>query len=134
MENNSAVRAFLPLSLIFVVTTALFITLRSTWEGLHIDPNVLIIGNGILFFITLIAFYFYSRALRDRNNMAFMRMVTLGMFVKLMLCALTAIVYIFSFRKGVNKGGLFTCMFLYLLYTFVEVGVLMKLSKQQKNA
>ena len=57
-----------------------------------------------------------------------------AMFTKMMVCAFAAIGYILATGKNVNKGGIFAGIFLYFLYTFVEVAAVMKLSKQNKNA
>lgn len=134
MENKSAIRAFLPLTIIFVLSSGLFITLRSQFEQWKMDPNVMLIGNGILFFATTMSFYLYYKALIQKNTAGFLRMVYGGLFLKLLICLFTAFIYIFTVRKGVSKGAVFACMFLYFLYTFVEVAILMKLSKEQKNA
>jgi len=37
-------------------------------------------------------------------------------------------------KKDVNKPGLFFCMGLYIVYTFIEVSGLMKVNKQKTNA
>ncbi len=133
MENISASRTFLPLTILFVITNGLFIALRSRLDSWGIDTNVCIGGNLILFTATLISFYLYQKGIRNRNNQAFLRMVYGGMFAKLMICLLAAFIYIFSVKKDVSKGAIYMCMFLYFLYTFAEVSVLLKLSKQQKN-
>jgi len=46
----------------------------------------------------------------------------------------SAFLYIVSYQKNVSKGGIFACMFLYFVYTFVELAVVLKLSKDKKNA
>ena len=134
MENKSAIRAFLPLTIIFVITSGLFIALREQFDSWKIDTNVMIIGNIIIFAATLFSFALYLKGLKHQSNAGFLRMVYSGMFVKLMVCMFTAVIYILVYRKGVSKGAIFACMFLYFLYTFVEVAILMKRSKEQKNA
>jgi len=56
------------------------------------------------------------------------------MFLKMLICLIAAFAYIATFGKNVNKPAIFGCMFLYFLYTFVEVSILLRLSKEQKNA
>ena len=133
MQPTSVSRSFLPISIIFVVSTALLLVLRSTFESWGISVNVMIVGNVILFFATLASFLLYTRAIRNNNVQVFLRMVYGGMFLKMMVCLIAAFVYIVTVKKGVSKGAVFGCMFLYFLYTFVEVAILMKLSKQQKK-
>ncbi|NML22162.1 hypothetical protein HHL16_14865 [Pseudoflavitalea sp. G-6-1-2] len=133
MQPTSVSRSFLPITVIFVISTALLLTLRSTFESWGISVNVMIVGNVILFFATLASFLLYYKSLRNNNVQVFLRMIYGGMFLKMMICLITAFVYIVTVKKGVSKGAVFGCMFLYFLYTFVEVAILMKLSKQQKK-
>jgi hypothetical protein len=134
MQQTSASRAFLPLTIIFVITSTLFITLYSLLERWKMDPIVLFAGNVILFGATAISFYLYSKAIRNNNVQAFLRMVYGGMFAKMMICLIAAVIYISAAGKATSKNAIFGCMFLYFLYTFTEVAILMKLSKQNKNA
>jgi hypothetical protein len=46
---------------------------------------------------------------------------------------IAAFVYISINKTGLNKPALFTCMGLYLLYTFMEVGALMKMLKRKSH-
>jgi Ca2+/Na+ antiporter len=98
------------------------------------DQGVLIIGNLILFAATLVSFVFAKQGLRSQNPQAFVRSVYASIMIKLFICVIAALIYIFLFRKNVNRPALFTCMGLYLVYTFVEVSVLTKLLKEKKNA
>jgi hypothetical protein len=135
MQQNSPslVRSFLPLTLIFVVSMGFFLAGRDLLEGWGLDQSVLLAGNMILFIATLISFYFYWKSLENDRVQVFLRMVYSGMFVKMMICLFAALIYIMIAKKGVNKGGIFVCMFLYVLYTFVEMSILMKVSKLKKN-
>ena len=133
MQPQSAARAFLPLTIIFVITSALLLIFRSLWESWGINPDVMMIGNIILFLATAGSFSLYNKAIRNNNVQVFLRMVYGGMFLKMMICLIAAFIYIVSVKKGVSKGAIFGCMFLYFVYTFVEVSILMKLSKQQKK-
>ena len=133
MANNSVFKAFRPLLLIFIITTALFLTSRAKLSQWDIDVDVLIFGNLILFAATAIAFYLFSRSMGSQNPAAIVRTIYGGVFSKMMICLVAAFIYISIVGKGVNKGGIFGCMFLYLIYTTGEVMILMKLSKKKKN-
>ena len=63
-----------------------------------------------------------------------MRMIYGGMFAKMLICLFSALVYIMIAKKGVSKGAIFGCMFLYFVYTFVEISIIMKLSSKDKYA
>ena len=124
----------MPIPVIFLITNAIMLTARTTITSWNIDPDVVIFSNLILFAATCISFYFYSRALRNNNVQVFLRMIYGAMFLKMMICLIAAFIYISTAGKSVSKGAIFASMFLYFLYAFVEIAILMKLSKQQKNA
>ena len=134
MQAKSANRSFLPFTIIFVLTSALFITGRSLFARWNVDTDVLIVGNIILFFATIISFFLYYRSYRARNAYGILRMVYAGLFVKLIICAVSALVYITTTGAHVNKGGILGCLILYVVYSAAEVTTLMKLSKQNRNA
>ena len=134
MENKSLARSFLPILFIFLISNALLLTGQSLAASWNIDIDVMIISNLILFVATGISFYFYNKAIRNNNVQAFLRMIYSAMFIKMLICLFAAFIYISSAGKAVNKGAIFASMFLYFLYMFVEIAILMKLSKQHKNA
>lgn len=131
--NKTVFRAFRPLVLIFIVTNALFLTSRARLSQWDIDVDVLIIGNLVLFAATAVSFFLFTRQLNTKNAQAIVRTVYGGVLSKMMICLVAVFVYISIAGKGVNKGGVFGSMFLYMLYTTLEVITLMKLSKQKKN-
>ena len=98
------------------------------------DRDVLIIGNLILFIATLLSFFLYTRALKNDKPHKFLKYIYGGMFLKMLICLIATFIYIASVGQAVNKPAIFGCMFLYFVYTFVEVSILLRLSKQQKNA
>lgn len=134
MATKSVRRSFLPLILIFIITTALFITGRSALERWNIDQQVLLIGNLVLFAVTLLSFFFYTRSMDSKNPYAITRLMYGSTLLRMVACLVAVFIYVSIVGKGVNKGAIFGCLFLYFVYTGVEVAILMKMSKQQKNA
>jgi len=104
MRRNNA-GPLLPVIILFIVLSSVFITGRNFLERLGVDQSVLIAGS-----------------------------VYVSIMAKLFICIIAALIYIFIFRKELNKPALFTCMGLYLVYTLVEVSILTKLLKEKKNA
>ena len=129
-----AFRAFRPILIAFILFNGLFLATRSLLTRWSVNQEVMILGSIILFAATAISFYFYSKSLQNNNAHAFSRMITLGMFIKLLLCLGASFIYIMLAGKEVNLGGVIGCMILYMIYTFIEVSALMKLSKRNKNA
>lgn len=134
MEINSTARAFLPLAVIFLVSTIIFIAVPSLDFLWNMNRLVMIAGNAILFVATLVSFYMYSRSLANNNVHAFLRMIYGGMFAKMLICLFAALIYIMIAKKSVSKGAIFGLMFLYFVYTFVEISIIMKLSRKGKYA
>src|SRR5258707_6103603 len=130
MENKVGNRSFLPILVIFVVSS-LFIVLAQPLlvEG-RFDYRVLLVGNILLFGVTAISFYLYTKALRNNNPHAFVRMMYGSLLVKVFVCLAATLVYASSAGRLVNRNAIFGCFGLYFLYTWLEVRILMQLSKK----
>ena len=130
-------KLFLPILLIFVLISSLSLVFGYRLTDWNIDAMLVLFGNLVLFLVTAFSFLLYRKALLAANTAAFLRNVYSGMLLKLYICMAAAFVYIYAAGNHVNRNGLFVLMFLYLLYTFLEVSSLLKLSrqiKQQPNA
>lgn len=134
MENKNFIRVFLPVLLLFVILNGFFLTAGKLAARWNVDTDIVIAGNLVLFIATGVSFYLYFKALRNNNVQAFLRMIYGGMFLKMMICLFTAFIYISIAGKTVNKGGIITCLILYLFYSFIEIVLLLKQSKPRKNA
>jgi uncharacterized membrane protein YcfT len=126
-------KIFLPLLLVFIFTTSFFITGKTFLEKQGASQQVLIVGNLILFAATLLSFFLMYKGIYSKTTNAFVRNVYGGFIAKLMICLFGSLIYFMSTDK-VNKPALFILMFLYFVYTAVEVSSLMKLNKLKKNA
>ncbi len=132
MQNKTAGRAFAPILVIYLLVTVflVFFPLQVLW---NMNKTVMIAGNTILFIASAISFYLYKRSLSNNNVHAFLRMIYGGMFAKMVICLLSAIVYIMIAKKNVSKGAIFGLMFLYFVYTFVEISIIMRLSRKTRS-
>ena len=127
------VKSFLPIVLIFVILNGFFIAGKSMLARWGVDQEVVIIGNLLLFVISIVSFLLGLRGLKNPNPHAFVRSVYTSMMLKLFLCIIAAFIYIAMYRDNLNKPALFICMGLYLVYTFMEVSILMKLLKEKSQ-
>jgi hypothetical protein len=125
---------FFPIAFLFIILSGFFISGRSLLEKWGMDQTVLIIGNLILFAATSVSFWLGSRGLKTNNPQAIVRSVYGSFIVKFFLIAIAAFVYIMMIKKNVNKPALIVCMALYIVYTFLEVNILLKLQREKKNA
>ncbi len=126
-------KGFMPVLILFVILNVIFVVGRNALENWGADQETLIAGNAILFVFTLISFLVALRGLHNPNPNVFMRTVMGSIMLKMFLIVIAAFVYISIYRKDINKPALFTCMGLYLVYTFLEVSGLMKMLKQKTH-
>jgi hypothetical protein len=125
---------FLPIVILFIVLNGFFFAGKNLLQRWNADQNVLIVGNAILFFITTISYLVAQKGIKHSNTHFFIRSVLGGIMIKLFVSIIVAFIYISIFKKEINKPALFTCMGLYLVYTFTEVSVLTKQLKLKTNA
>ncbi len=131
--QNPDRKAVVPIILVFILMNAFLLTGKNILNRWQADGDILIIGNVVLFAVTLISFILGKRGLNSVNPHAFVRSVYTSMMLKLFACAIAAFIYIAAYRSEVNKPALFILMGLYMLYTFIEVSVLTKMLRQHKN-
>ena len=70
----------------------------------------------------------------NKSPHAFITMVYLGMFVKMLLLLFAAFIYIYTAGKNVNKPAILAGMGAYLIYTSIEMYLILRLNKQKENA
>jgi hypothetical protein len=107
---------------------------RARLEKWGFDIEVMLIGNLVLCIITLLSFYMLNKGLHATSTAGFLRSVYGSFMIKLFLVAAMVFGYVFVNKENINKPALFTCMFLYLVYSFVEIRGLLKLSKEKTDA
>ncbi|MBK5272559.1 MAG: hypothetical protein JJE22_16270 [Bacteroidia bacterium] len=134
MIKQNKLRPLLPAFILFILLNGFFLSGKSMLEKWDADQGVLLIGNLILFSVTLVSYLLSIRGLKSDNPHAAVRSVYGSFMVKFFICIIAAFAYIMSEKKNVNKPALFMCMGLYIVYSVIEVSVLTKLSKQKKNA
>ena len=131
--DRPLLRRFLPSIIVFILFNAAFIIFSDRLEKKGFDSTVLLIGNVLLFAITAISFLMGAKALRTQNTHAFFRLVYGSFILKLLFLAIAAFAYIMTEKKDVNKPSLFVCMGLYLIYTFIEVNILVKTVRKKTD-
>jgi hypothetical protein len=137
MENKVTGRSFLPIVLAFIIISVLVLVFRPTLAAWKLDYGVLLWGNALLFLLTTSSFYLYIKGLRNNNPHVFVRVLYGSLLIKFVGCLVAVGIYAAVSRQGVNRNGILGCFMLYMLYTFLEVRILLQLSKRKnvtKNA
>jgi hypothetical protein len=126
-------KTIVPLVIVFLISAALILVFRDTLTLHGFDWQVLSGGNLFIYVITVVSMHLLSKGLSAANTNAFLRNAYGGIMFKLFGCAAAAFIYILASGKNINRPSLFACMFLYLIYTFIELSVIMKQSNAKKN-
>ena len=132
MENKTSMLLFRPILLIFIGLSIVFFLTSSALLSRGVDYRVLLTGNFLLFGVTAVSFFLYTKGLRNQNVHAFVRVMYGSLLVKFFVCLVAVLIYAMVARATVNRNGILGCFVLYLLYTFLEVRIL--LQKSKKNA
>ena len=128
--NRTPVRTNFQIVYLFLASSVLFFTLKTFQGGTSVNYNVLLYGNLLLFIVSSISARMSSSAVQHKNVQVFLRLVYGSFIMKFFVLAIAAFVYISIFKSGVNKPALFGCFGLYIVYTFIEVRLVLKQSKK----
>jgi hypothetical protein len=134
MENKITSNPFYPIVVVFFVITLLVFGLMSRFRDWNIDSYVVLSGNVILFLATYFSFRLYRKGLQTTSTHTFLRMTYSGMLLKMGICIVAVVGYGIVSSGKINKAAIIACIAFYFLYSFLEVRLLTRLSKEQKNA
>lgn len=126
-------KSVIPLVIVFLIFGILIFIYRHILERYGCDWQMLSGGNLFIYLVTAISMHLLSKGLHAERTQVFLRNAYGGIMVKLFACAAAAFIYILLSGKNLNKPALFGCMGLYLIYTFVELSVILKQSNAKKN-
>ena len=133
-NNKNGNNLPLPLILVFCITTALFLLGKNQLLQWGVNSTVLVVGNILLFAVTLASYLLYKRAMAHPTTMGFLRNTYSGLFLKLLVCIIAIMIYVMSDREHVNKPAILSCVALYFVYTLLEMRSLMQWNKERRNA
>lgn len=128
----NGLKIFLPSVFLFLILSGLFVLYQRLLAGYGFSIPVLLYGNVFLFGLSIISLLFQQKAAKSASAQLFIRYFYISFLVKLVLVAVAALVYAQTAAK-INKVSIIACMLFYLVYTFLEISVLLKAGKQ-KNA
>ncbi|HMO32495.1 MAG TPA: hypothetical protein PKE63_13090 [Lacibacter sp.] len=126
-------KLFFPPFVLFLILNGFFTGGRSFLARKGFDQDVLLIGNTLLFLVTMTALYLHVKGFYDKNVNVFLRSVYSSLLVKMFVSVAAVGVYAYFAGDNINKPSLFTCMALYFLYTIVEVRMVFRLLKEGKK-
>jgi len=129
---NATGRLLFPLNILFFICFIIIYFFTPWLSKYNIDRTVLLCSNIIFYLISLLSFAIQRKGLYDKNPHVFVRSVMAGMMLKMVLCIIAVIAYVYLSGPNFNKRAVFISLFLYLIYLATEVFVVMKMNKNKK--
>jgi hypothetical protein len=120
-------RPLTPIHLLSLSVTLVAIVFRGVLASKGIDANVLLAGNLLLYAVTLLGFRLHRSGMRSKGGTLFLGTVYGAFLARMAVCAVAVFAYGWWKRSEMNWPALFTCMFLYLVYTFLETRALLRI-------
>ncbi len=124
-------RRFAPLSLLFIGLTIILLILKGNLEQAGFHVRFILVANAILFLLSALALYIQFKYIKSSNPHAFVRGVYSSVLVKMLLIIAALFVFIVAMDGVINKRAIFMTMFIYVLYSSLEVFQLMKLVRKK---
>jgi hypothetical protein len=122
-----------PVIVLFILVNSLAFIFKTFLHDHGFGIKFLLTANLLLFCLSQLAFFIQMRGLKSVNINAFIRSVYASLLIKIFIVIIALAVYLFITKGKINRPSLFTSMALYILYTFIEVRQLMKISRRKTN-
>ncbi len=133
MNSDSFLKKASPFTLLFVIVNAVTLICGRRLETAKIDQNVILVANGVLFFIALITLALHLKSIKSSNPNMFTNSVMGATMLKLVIVGSCVLAYVTIAGKNKSAVAVIISMGLYLVYTFMEVMIALQLNKK-KNA
>lgn len=124
-------KAIRPIYVLFIVIELIGLIFFKQLISSGIDANVFMIGNLFVFTLTIISFYMLNKGLKAKATFNFMSAVYGSFLMKLVVGAGAVVAYVVFAGEQKNLPAIFASMFLYLIYTFLEIKALLALLKDK---
>ncbi len=126
--KKERIRLFLPFIFILVFVNGLSIVFKSALQSHNIDNAVIIVANVLLFIISVVSINMQLNSMNNTNPHAMVRVVMSSVVIKLFVLGTAAFIYLYISGETKSVNALFISMALYLIYTWIEVRISLKLN------
>jgi hypothetical protein len=120
-------RPLTPIHLLFLCVAIVVTLFRGALASKGFDAFVMLAGNLLLYAVTLLGFLLHRSGMRSKGGALFLGTVYGAFLARMAVCAVAVLGYGWWKRSDMNWPALFTCMFLYLVYTFLETRALLRI-------
>lgn len=127
-------KTFLPLVLLFVMVNSIAIVFKPFMVRHQIDNGVIIASNSLLFLIAVLSLNLQLKSVKNPNPHAMVRGVMGSVVLKLFVLGTAAFIYLYAAGESKSVNALFISMALYLLYTWLEVRLALRLNPPKNGS
>jgi hypothetical protein len=120
-----------PIWLLFIGINFLGLVFYKQLKTAGVNTDVFLAGHIFVFTLTIISFYLLNKGLNAKTTFNFMSSVYGSFLMKLVLGAAAVVGYVMYAGEDKNLPAVFANLFLYLLYTFLEMRGLLEISKKK---
>ena len=131
---NRVRRTYFSLFALFVLVNLAQKFFNAGLMDLGVNREVLWYGNAVVFFATLVSVFFLNRSLGASKALSLLKNIYLAIFIKMLICLVAAAAYILTARKLVDKAALAGCALLYIMYTALELYLVLKSNRTEPHA
>ncbi len=128
--NKNIRLLMLPSIALFVLITVVFAVLRPFWTSLGVRYEVVIGSNVLLFLLSALTSRMHLAAIKNPNPNVFSNSIMGGTMIKMFVLGAAVVIYLLLAGKSRNVAGIFIGMFLYVLYTVIDVRNALQLNKK----
>lgn len=121
-------KLFLPLVVLMLLVNVLAVMLNSSLQQKQIDGLVVVCANTLLFIICASSLYMQVKSMNNSNPHAMVRGVMGSVVLKLFVLGTAAFIYLYAAGENKSVNALFISMGLYIVYTWLEVRIAMRLN------
>ncbi len=134
MKKPNFLTQILPFILILILVNSILTVFREKLEVQNFDVTFIVVGNLLLFSLTVLGFWIQTKGASSANVNAFLRGIYSSLLMKMLVVVGALFIYIAIVGGSINQNAVFTCMGLYILYTAVEVIILTKIVRKKPDA
>jgi len=124
---------YIPLIVLFGLVNAICFLFSDSLKQKQIDPIMVAGANTLLFVICSISSRSQIKQINNSNPHAMVRSVMGSVVLKLFVLGTAAFIYLYNVGEAQSVNGIFLSMGLYILYTWLEVKMAMKLKPTKKD-
>lgn len=130
---KAKLKLLLPLILLMILVNVLFVVFGNFWKLHQVEISVVIGANTLLFLIAAISLISQLKSVDNPNPHAMVRGVMGSVVLKLFVLGTAAFIYLYAAGSNKSVNALFISMGLYIVYTWLEVRMALRLNPSKNG-